>query len=740
MTDALLWRRVEDLRRLLPRTETRRLAHPALQLFAKMECANPSGGVKDRAAYWVLREAIRRGEITRDSIVVESSSGNFALSMAFFCARLGIKFIPVLDPNVNSSTERTLRQACDRVEKVDRADGAGGFLISRLARVADLVAEIDGAYWPDQYANADGARGHYELTGRELVEDLGRIDYLFVGLGTGATIAGISQRVTESNAGAAVMAVDVEGSVISGGPPSRRSIPGIGSSIHPPMIDHAVITDFIIMSEWDEVIGCRDLLREHGIMAGGSTGCVYAAIRRHFDDHRGPSPVVAFLCADRGEPYADTIYNPAWVAANLGPRRALAGARPLARRPEGNHMATRAAVWTSPPADEEGFISWLHARCEEDPVQAGPRNGRWHIFGYQEAVHVLSDHVAFSNAVATDAQGSAFKLFKDGSLSWMDPPRHTQLRAVVSRFFTPRYVADLEPMIGSTVEEFLGKIRSKTRVEFIGEFATPIISAVLGKMVGVPPRGQELFRRWSKDLLSLMDPGTTSNRVSAVAASTRLIDVYLHEYVKRRRQAPREDLVGELLTAEVDGEPLTDDEVVGVIGFLLSSGQAAPLTLGNVVICLDQHPDAAARLRADRGLLQPALDEVMRYRNQTTRVARRTVRDVSIGKHVIPAGQDVLVWLAAANRDGRKFERPDAFEIDRPPDTNLALGHGIHYCLGAALSRLEISIALDRLLAQTRSFSVDYAASRLLDPRLTFGASELWFTADWTGGGPAHAR
>lgn len=319
MIDELLWRRVENMRQLFPRTETRRLAHPTLQLFAKMEHTNLSGSVKDRAAYWILREAVRRGEITRDSVVVESSSGNFALSLAFFCARLGIKFIPVIDPNVNGSTEWVLRRTCDRVEKVDRADGAGGFLLSRLDRVAELIAEIDEAYWPDQYANADGAQGHYELTGRELVEDIGRIDYLFAGLGTGATMAGVSRRVTDSHGGAVTIAVDVEGSVISGGTPRRRFIPGIGSSIRPPMVDQAVITDFIVMSEWDEVVGCHDLLRDHGIMAGGSTGCVYAAIMRYFDNYRGPSPVVAFLCADRGEPYLDTVYNPAWVMANINP-------------------------------------------------------------------------------------------------------------------------------------------------------------------------------------------------------------------------------------------------------------------------------------------------------------------------------------------------------------------------------------------------------------------------------------
>ncbi len=396
---------------------------------------------------------------------------------------------------------------------------------------------------------------------------------------------------------------------------------------------------------------------------------------------------------------------------------------------------------TSPPADEEGLISWLRAKCEEDPIQAGQGTAGWHVFGYQEAVDVLSDHAAFSNAViAGTPQGSAFDLFRAGSLSWMDPPRHGQLRAVLSRFFAPRYVAGLEPMIASTVEEFLEKIRSRDRVELIGEFASPIISTVMGRMVGVPPGGQELFRRWSKDLLSLVDPGTAGNRLRAVAASARLIDIYLHEYVSRRRQAPADDMVSGLLTAEAGGKPLTDDEIVSLIAFLLSSGQGAALTIGNAVICLDKHPAAAARLRADHGLLQPAIDEVFRYRNQTTRVSRRTIRDVAIGGHVIPAGQDVSVWLAAANRDRRKFERPDSFEIDRSGETHLALGYGIHFCLGAALSRLQISIAIGRLLAETRGFSVDYAASRLLDPRLIFGASELTFTADWKAGAPAHAR
>jgi cysteine synthase A len=329
--DQALWRRIEAIRgRLLP-TRTVQVPHPRLNLFAKMELANVSGSSKDRSAYWMLREAVRRGEVTRNTTVVESSSGNFALSLATFCRWLGVRFVPVIDPNVNASTENRLRRLCQRVEKVDRADDAGGFLCSRLGHVSQLLTEIDEAYWPNQYGNRDGPRGHYELTGPELVESLGRIDYLFVGVGTGGTITGLSQRVTESSAHTAVVAVDVEGSVIFGGAPQRRRIPGIGSSIRPSLLDEAVIKDVVMVSEWDEVMGCRELLRDSGIFAGGSTGCVYAAINRYFEGSRRPPPVVAFLCADSGEAYRETIYNPDWVAANLTPPDGAA----LGRRTEG---------------------------------------------------------------------------------------------------------------------------------------------------------------------------------------------------------------------------------------------------------------------------------------------------------------------------------------------------------------------------------------------------------------------
>ncbi|MBD9733911.1 MULTISPECIES: 2,3-diaminopropionate biosynthesis protein SbnA, partial [unclassified Streptomyces] len=303
------------------RTPLLALPDDELNLFAKLEYVNPNGSTKDRSAYWILKNAVERGEITERTTVVESSSGNFATSLATFCRSLGIPFVPVIDANCNALTESVLRSCCERVEKVTDP-GAHGHLTARLARVAELREEIPDVYWPNQYANTDAADAHYQTTGNELSGSFSRLDYLFVGVGTGGTIAGLSRRIKEQFPAATVVAVDVLGSVALGGEPGRRHIPGLGSSIVPPLVDRAVIDDVVRVSEYETVLGCRSLYADHGLYAGGSTGSVYAAIGRYFAEHPPPAgqrPTTVFLCADRGIPYSQTVYDPAWVERTLSP-------------------------------------------------------------------------------------------------------------------------------------------------------------------------------------------------------------------------------------------------------------------------------------------------------------------------------------------------------------------------------------------------------------------------------------
>ncbi|MFE2247690.1 2,3-diaminopropionate biosynthesis protein SbnA [Streptomyces lavendulae] len=290
-----------------------------VDLFAKLEFENPNGSSKDRAAFWILKRGIERGDITEGTTVLESSSGNFAISMASFCHTLGIRFVPVIDPNCNTSTEAYLRSRCERVEKVTTRDRTGGYLRTRLQRVQEIRQELDRCYWPNQYSNDDALEANYRLTGEEIVGSFSSLDYLFVGVGTGGTISGLSRRLKEAFPDIKVIAVDAAGSAVFGQHPKVRRIPGIGSSIVPPLVGKAIIDDIVIVPERQAADGCRQLLRRSGIHAGGSTGSMYAAIQHYFTQRpvSGPPPSVLFICADRGAGYTETVYNNAWVAEFL---------------------------------------------------------------------------------------------------------------------------------------------------------------------------------------------------------------------------------------------------------------------------------------------------------------------------------------------------------------------------------------------------------------------------------------
>lgn len=311
---APLYERVEKMAALLGDTPMVRLEHAGIDLFAKLESFNLVGSVKDRAAFWVLKSAIERGEIDERTTIVESSSGNFAAAMAFFCKKLGLRFIPVVDPNISKVYEATLHALCDTVVKVTTRDDTGGFLKTRLRKVAEICASEDRSFWPNQYENPDIAEAHYRFAGSEIAKAVPRLDYAFIGVGSGGTMAGVSRRLKKAHPGVKIVAVDAEGSVIFGGAPKKRYIPGLGSSIVPGMLKHAHIDEVITIPEIETVAGCRLLRDRHELFMGGSSGTVFAAVLRYFGDTPARNkPAVAFICPDGGRAYADTIYNDSWV-------------------------------------------------------------------------------------------------------------------------------------------------------------------------------------------------------------------------------------------------------------------------------------------------------------------------------------------------------------------------------------------------------------------------------------------
>ena len=307
--------RITAARRMLRPTPVVPVQFDGMRLFAKLEYYNPIGSLKDRTAYWILKAAAERGDIVEGSTIIESSSGNFASALATYARLFRLNFIPVIDPNIARNNESFLRSVCSTVVKVEERDDTGGFLKTRLAKVAQLCAQVPGAYWTNQYGNPDGMDAHYQLTGPEICDDFPALDYVFVGVSTAGTIAGLSRRLKERFPRIKVIAVDAVGSVIFGGQPRTRHIPGIGASVAPSLLQHALIDDVVWVPEKATASACHELLDRHGLFVGGSSGTLYAAVLQYAARLTAEGqPTVLFLCADRGGAYLDTLFDPAWAA------------------------------------------------------------------------------------------------------------------------------------------------------------------------------------------------------------------------------------------------------------------------------------------------------------------------------------------------------------------------------------------------------------------------------------------
>ncbi len=290
-----------------------------VNFYAKLEFQNPTGSMKDRSASYIIEKSLEVGLINKSTTLIESSSGNFGISLATYCKKYGLKFYCVVDPNISKTNEFLIRSLGAQVLKVENHDGNGGYLLNRLKKVKQLLREIPNSYWVNQYANLYSAEAYQKTLAQELCSSLERIDYVFVGVGSGGTVTGISRGVKEIFPEAKIIAVDTVGSVIFGGSPAKRRIPGIGSSIVPDLLKRAKIDDVIMVEESAAIIACRELLSERGLFVGGSSGSVYSAVKNYFCGSLPEKELnVVVIFADKGERYMDTVYNDTWVKDFFG--------------------------------------------------------------------------------------------------------------------------------------------------------------------------------------------------------------------------------------------------------------------------------------------------------------------------------------------------------------------------------------------------------------------------------------
>ena len=357
-------------------------------------------------------------------------------------------------------------------------------------------------------------------------------------------------------------------------------------------------------------------------------------------------------------------------------------------------------------SDEVRRIPWqLYDQLRRtSPLLHEPRSGLWLAFDYENVKRVLHDHEAFSS--------------RHGPAEWMvflDPPRHTKLRALISQAFTPRSVIDLEPRIRELAGQLLDRCLGAGEMDMAADFAVPLPMMVIAEMLGIPVTNRSQFQRWNDVILNMsytVPSGRTGSPEAVQAVKefgeiTVEMGAYVGELLGKQRAEPGNDLLTRLAQAEVDGERLTHQEILGFFQLLLLAGSETTTNLlNNAVLCFIEWPEQLALLQRRPELLPACIEEVLRFRSPLQWIFRLTRKEVEMQGQTIPAGKVVLAMMGSANRDPKQFTNADQFDSRRDPNPHLAFGHGLHFCLGAALARLEARVALTEFLSRVREFQL----------------------------------
>lgn len=337
------------------------------------------------------------------------------------------------------------------------------------------------------------------------------------------------------------------------------------------------------------------------------------------------------------------------------------------------------------------------------PLLRIARYDLWLATRYDDVKTILTDYRSFSSDFGAAMGGDRPRGVLERSIITADPPVHTKLRNLVSRAFTPRAIANLHGRIEQITHELIDASIEEGRIDLIGDLAYPLPVIVIAELLGIPAADRAAFKAWSDNVVAAAD--RVFERAPAQQAMHNASDPsadmapYFRTIIAQRRAEPRDDLITKLIEAEVDGEHLTEADVIGFATLLLVAGNVTTTSLiGNAVLTLLEHPQALAQLRADRSLLPGAIEEVLRYRSPVQFMFRITKQDVQLGGRTLGPNQRIVAFIGSANRDERVFPNAQRFDIGRSPNPHIAFGHGIHFCLGAPLARLETQVALNVIL------------------------------------------
>ncbi|MDQ1435795.1 MAG: hypothetical protein QOF59_2611 [Actinomycetota bacterium] len=360
--------------------------------------------------------------------------------------------------------------------------------------------------------------------------------------------------------------------------------------------------------------------------------------------------------------------------------------------------------------DDEPYTAWAQLR-EHAPVYRNDRFDFWALSRFADVEAAHKDPLTYSSARGTVLENMGNDMSALGMMIFLDPPAHTSMRSLVSRALTPRRVAALEDRVRALCAELMDPLVGSGGFDYVQEFAAQLPSRVISSLVGVPPEDQEEQRRLV-DAMFHIEPGVGTMNEAAGAAALALI-TYLGELVAKRTADPRDDMVSDLIRAEITDEHghvrrLTADECTRFALLLYSAGtETVAKLLGNAAVVLAQHPSERAELVAHPEIIPNAIEELLRFEAPSPVQGRWTTRAMSLHGVDIPKDSKVLLLTGSAGRDERAFPDPDRFDVRRNMQHHLSFGYGVHFCLGAALARLEGRVALEETLKRFPTWDVD---------------------------------
>ena len=356
-----------------------------------------------------------------------------------------------------------------------------------------------------------------------------------------------------------------------------------------------------------------------------------------------------------------------------------------------------------------------HRLRTEDPVHWDPFLHAWVVTRYRDVVHVL--HYFSANRTPTPEQLSAMGLSALNPVAqvmvrqmlFLDAPAHTRLRGLASVAFTPRRVERLRGHIQEIVDGLLDRVVHAGRADVIADLAEPMPAIVTAELMGVPVADHGQLKSWSADFAEMLGNFQHNpDRIPRVLRSVENMTAYFRSAIREQREHPRDGLIHALMTAEVEGSRLTEEEVIANVIVTMVGGQETTTNLiGNGVLSLLRHPDQLQKLREDSSLIPSAVEELLRYESPSQHTARLAPDDVELGGRRIPKRQAVIAVMGAANRDPERFPDPDRLDITRQDNRHVAFGWAAHFCFGAPLARIEGQIAFETILRRLPNLALE---------------------------------